>query len=339
MQWITKRGVVRLTILLIVVLGTGTWTRCIMLDMPGHSYRAALPPLSDRQIKLSAELKAYVFKLANQIGERNIWNEPSLGLAAAYIEQTLCQASLLVRRQRFEAWGKQVENVEATVAGHTQPEQMIVIGAHYDSVAGSPGANDNATGVAALLALARALAQSRCRRTIRFVAFVNEEPPFFQTDQMGSLVYAKQCRENTDDIVAMISFDGLGYYSDQKRSQQYPFPFNLMYPSIGNFVGFVGNTRSRSLVRQSIGVFRRNTQFPSEWAALPGAIPGVGWSDHWAFWQCDYAAVMVTDTLPYRYRYYHEPTDTAEHLDFDRMARVVDGMQSVIEEFAGAEMR
>ena len=306
-----------------------------MLKMPGHSYRDPLPPLSDRQVKLSADLRSCVVTLAEQIGERNIWNDGNLRSSATYIEQTFREAGHTVRRQSYEVSGVTVDNIEATLQGDAQQDQIVVIGAHYDSVAGCPGANDNATGVAALLALARRFADRSPPRTIRFVAFVNEEPPFFQTDRMGSLMYARQCQRNDDNIIAMISFDGLGFYSDQKHSQRYPFPFSLLYPSTGNFVAFLGNTRSRALLKRTVGAFRQHAQFPSEGAALPSGLPGVGWSDHWAFWQCGYAGVMVTDTLPYRYRYYHEPTDTTEHLDFDRMARVVEGMQSAIEALAG----
>jgi len=199
---------------------------------------------------------------------------------------------------------------------------------------GSPGANDNGSGVAGVLALARAWAKREPSRTIRFVAFVNEEPPFFQTDLMGSLVYAKHCRDRGDKIVAMFSLETMGCYSSEKGSQKYPFPFGLFYPSHGDFIAFVGNTSNGDLVRGSVKTFRAQASFPSEGGAIPGNLPGVGWSDHWAFWQAGYPAIMVTDTAPFRYPYYHTAQDTPDKVDCDQLARVVDGLSKVLEELA-----
>ena len=173
-------------------------------------------------------------------------------------------------------------------------------------------------------------------RTVRFVLFANEEPPFFQTADMGSLVYAKRCRQRGENIVAMLSVETIGYYSERPGSQQYPPPMGLLYPSTGDFIGFVGNVKSRHLVRELVGSFRRHAQFPSEGAALPGSMTGVSWSDQWAFWQEGYPAVMVTDTAPFRYPYYHHPADTPDRLDYERMARVVDGLRAVLVDLAGS---
>jgi len=109
----------------------------------------------------------------------------------------------------------------------------------------------------------------------------------------------------------------------------------MIYPSTGDFIGFVGNLSSRGLVRRAIGVFREHAQFPSEGAALPSWVPGVGWSDHWAFWQEGYPAIMVTDTAPFRYTHYHTGGDTIDKVDFRRFARVVSGLEPVIRELAG----
>ena len=206
----------------------------------------------------------------------------------------------------------------------------MVIGAHYDTVYDCPGADDNTSGIAALLELARALKDSHPARTVRFVAFVNEEPPWFQTDDMGSLVYAEQAHKLKENIVAAISIETIGMYSDAEGSQEYPAGFKSLYPSKGNFIAFVGDLGSRSLVRQAVRSFREVTKFPSEGSAAPGAIPGVGWSDHWSFWQEGYPAIMVTDTAPFRNVNYHRPTDTPETLDYDSMARVVHGLVGVV---------
>jgi Zn-dependent M28 family amino/carboxypeptidase len=199
-------------------------------------------------------------------------------------------------------------------------------------VLGSPGANDNGSGVAALLTLARLWANSEPVRTLRFVAFVNEEPPFFQKDEMGSAVYARHCRAQGDQIEAMLSLETIGYYSSAKGSQKYPFPVGLFYPSEGDFIGFVSNAQNARLVRQCIAAFRQHTAFPSQGGALPGFLPGVGWSDHWAFWQQGFPALMITDTAPFRYPFYHEASDTPDKLDYERIARVLTGLNHVLED-------
>ena len=214
--------------------------------------------------------------------------------------------------------------------GTGRPGEIVVVGAHYDSVYGSPGANDNATGVAALLEMARSSKEWIPARTLRFVAFVNEEPPYFQTDNMGSRVYARRCRERGENITAMYSLETIGCYSDAENSQIYPFPFKLFYPTRGNFLGFVGNTSSRSLVRKSIRIFRENSAFPSEGIAAPGGLTGIGWSDQWSFWEEGYPGVMLTDTAIFRYKHYHKMADTPDKIDYERMARVVDGLTRLL---------
>jgi len=183
-----------------------------------------------------------------------------------------------------------------------------------------------------MLALARGFARSKTDRTLRFVAFVNEEKPYAQTEQMGSRVYARHCQEKGEHVVAMLSLEMLGCYDDASGSQKYPPPFELLYPSKGDFIAFLGNTASRNLVRQVVGTFRWHEPFPSEGAAMPGLIRAAGFSDHWSFWQEGYPAVMVTDTAMFRYRHYHEPEDTIDKIDFDRMARVARGLEKVIAE-------
>jgi Zn-dependent M28 family amino/carboxypeptidase len=190
--------------------------------------------------------------------------------------------------------------------------------------------------VAAVLEMARmfAAAKENPARTVRFVFFVNEEPPFFQTAKMGSVVYARACRQRKENIVAMWSIETIGYYSDVKGSQKYPAPYNLFFPSRGNFIGFVGKWSDRRSVHAAIAAFRRHAKFPSEGVAAPATVTGVGWSDHWSFWQSGYPGVMITDTAPFRYPHYHEPTDTPEKLDYERTARVVMGLTRAAREIA-----
>jgi Zn-dependent M28 family amino/carboxypeptidase len=306
----------------------GGWATVIR--MPGNSYQGELPTATGEVRALEQELRAHVHTLARQIGERNLFQYDKFLLAAEYIRDTFEAAGFDVNRQEFEVSGKICENIEAEVRGTDRPEHILVIGAHYDSVKGSPGANDNGTGIASMLALARRFAISPTSRTLRFVAFANEEPPFFQTKNMGSLVYARRSRQRNENIMLMFSLETIGYYTDAPNSQHYPPPLSLIYPSTGNFIGFVSNLANRDWVRLAVGNFRQHTQFPSEGAALFGWLPGVGWSDHWAFWQEGFPAIMVTDTALFRDPYYHTANDTPDHIHYDHLARVVSGLQQVI---------
>ncbi len=306
-----------------------------MIGMPGKSHRGPLPALDDATRVVALEEERDVRKLAGEIGERNLANPAQLESAARYIESELASCGLEPRRQTFIAPGGSVSNVCATIPGDRLRHESVVVGAHYDSVVGSPGANDNASGVAAMLAIARRLSRVKSARTIQLVAFVNEEPPYFQTDAMGSLVYARAARAAGEDIVAMLSRETLGCYSDAPGSQTYPVrPLGLVYPSAGNFVAFVGNVRSRSVVRSAVRTFRDAAAFPSEGAALPAWIAGIGWSDQWAFWEAGYPAIMVTDTAPFRFREYHTALDRPDVVDFDRLARVTTGLLEVVRRLA-----
>jgi hypothetical protein len=324
-----------LLLLLITVIVIAWWK---MIRMPGRSHQGPLPAADEQLFALAAELRQDVTHLAVEIGERNALHHPrELAVAAEWIEGQFRQAGYEITRQQYEVAGVPCCNLAAEILGTAQPDEIVVIGAHYDSVLGTPGANDNGSGVAAVLALARRFARRNIARTLRFVAFVNEEPPYFQTEQMGSWVYAKLCRQRNEKVTAMMSLETIGYYTDAPKSQRYPPPMDLIYPSTGNFIGFVGNTGSADLVRQVVGAFRQHEQFPSEGGAPPEAIPGVGFSDQWSFWQEGYPAVMVTDTAMFRYPHYHEAEDTPDKIDFERMARVVRGLEKVVGVLVGAE--
>jgi len=304
-----------------------------MIRMPGRSFHGPPPPLTSEERVLRDELRADVEKIAGEIGERNVERYQELGAAADFIERSLTNAKLVPRRDGYDVAGKLCQNIEAEIAG-SQP-QIVVVGAHYDSVPGSPGANDNGSGVAALLALARRFAGKPSASTLRFVAFANEEPGYFQTEEMGSWVYAHRCKERGDRIAAMISLETIGYFSSVPGSQKYPMTgLRLFYPSAGNFIAFVGNVSSRALVRQTLRTFRAHASLPAEGAALPASVPGVGWSDHWAFWEHGYPAIMITDTAPFRYPHYHAHTDMPNKLDYESMARLVHGLENVIADLA-----
>jgi Zn-dependent M28 family amino/carboxypeptidase len=276
-------------------------------------------------------LRAHVEMLAGTIGERNLWHREALDRAADYIAAQLVESGYAPEAHPFDVSGTRVNNLDAVLRGTSRRDEIVVVGAHYDSVSGCPGANDNATGVAAVLELAHRLARTPASRTIRFAAFVNEEPPFFQTANMGSVVYANAAKARGDRIVGMLSLETMGYYSEEKGSQQYPAAVAMLYPDVGNFIALVANVGSARLLMDARRAFKSRTPFPVQSAAVPAAIPGVGWSDHWAFWQAGYAAMMVTDTAPFRYPWYHTANDTPDKIDYEKLAQVVDGLEAVIE--------
>jgi Zn-dependent M28 family amino/carboxypeptidase len=328
---LTKSAVIRLTVLLTLIVILSIWGWSMVIFMPGKSYAGELPPLTPAEQLLKQELLQDIQTIAGEIGEHNYAFPKQLAASEQFLSQSLTKAGYQVNRQTYRVDGQEFHNLEVEIKGSKKPDEIVVIGAHYDSVVGSPGANDNGTGAAAVLALARAFAGKKLDRTLRFVEFVNEEPPFFWTENMGSLVYAKACHARNENIVAMLSLETMGYYSDEPGSQQYPLGLlDTIYPITGNFIAFIGNIASGNLVRQVVGNFRSHTQFPSEGAALPSNVPGAGWSDHWAFWQMGYPALMVTDTAPFRYPHYHTMQDTPDQVDGDRLARVVAGIERVI---------
>jgi peptidase M28-like protein len=280
------------------------------------------PPLS----ATAEALRDHVGHLAGQIGERNIFRPAALADARIYIAREWERQGYEVASHWYEARGLRCANLEATRMGSMRPEQILLIGAHYDSVIGSPGANDNASGVAALLELSRLFTTMGPATTIRFVAFVNEEPPFFMSGEQGSFVYAREARRRGDNICLMVSLETIGYYRDERGSQRYPPLFRLFYPDKGDFVGFVSDFRSRRIMRRFAASFRAGSDFPLEHIATFRWIPGVAWSDHLSFWRLGYPALMVTDTAFYRYPYYHSTEDIPEKVAFPQLAHVTEGL-------------
>ena len=320
----------RLAAILLFVLLVFIAIVLYMTAMPGKSFSGAFPPLTSEEIQIKTNLTRHISRLAGEIGERNVIAYEPLQKTAQYIEDNFKKVGFQVKSQEYTVQMRKVRNLIAEISGGAKANEIVVIGAHYDTVYDCPGADDNTSGVAALLELARILKGSRPSRTIRFVAFVNEEPPWFQTDDMGSLVYVEQAHKLKENIVAAISIETIGMYSDAEGSQKYPAGFKSLYPSKGNFIAFIGNLGSRGLVRDAVHSFRASAEFPSEGSAVPAAIPGVGWSDHWSFWQEGYPAIMVTDTAIFRNPNYHQSTDKPDTLDYDRMARVVHGLVRVV---------
>jgi hypothetical protein len=286
-----------------------------MVVMPGRSHAGPLPVLSPGEKLLSEKLKAHVAVLAR--AERNT----DLETSARYIEAQLGSFTT----QEFPCRGRSVRNIQSGAG-------PIVVGAHYDSVPGSPGADDNASAVAVLIELQKMLAPERL--PIAFVAFVNEELPYSFTLECGSFQWGRLAKERGEPVRAMFSLEMLGYFSDAPGSQRYPWPLSLVYPDRANFVAFVGDLGARALVREAIGLFRKSARFPSEGVAAPAALPGITASDHWSFRLHGFAAIMVTDTAYNRNPHYHRASDTPDTLDYDRMARVALGLAAMLRELA-----
>jgi Zn-dependent M28 family amino/carboxypeptidase len=321
----------RAFLLTLVAVGGCGWS----FSMPGESWHGTPPTPDAAAVALQASLRRTVETLAGQVGIRNVRHAGALSEAARVIEAELTVAGLTVERQTFTTDGVSTANLIATIAGNSAAREIVVVGAHYDTAGPTPGADDNASGVAAVLELARLAARRRPARTLRFVLFTNEEPPYFQTEKMGSLVYARACRARGENVTAALSIESVGVFSDAPKSQHYPWPFSWFYPSTGNFLAFIGNPASRELTRRATVAFRQHATVASEAAVLSDSIDGVGWSDHWAFWQVGYPAIMVTDTAVFRNRSYHQPTDTPDKLDYDRLGRAVRGLDAVVIDLSG----
>ncbi len=279
-------------------------------------------------------LREHVARLAGHIGERNVFRPGALAAAADYIETTWRSQGYAVTRQWYDVRGVRSANLGVTRPGASRPDEILLLGAHYDTVRGSPGANDNGSGVAALLELSRLFVPAAPAMTVRFVAFVNEEPPFFMTAKQGSRVYAKAARARGDDIRLMVSLETIGCYSAEPGSQHYPPLFRFFYPDRGDFLAFVSNLRSRGVMRRSARIFREKSDFPLEQVATLSVVPGVSWSDHRSFWREGFRAFMITDTAFYRYPYYHSPGDTPDRLSYRELARVTDGLYRTFEHLA-----
>ena len=287
---------------------------------------------------LAARLEATVRHLSGEIGERHFRRAHALDEALNFIREELGRSNVAATDHPFEVSGRQFTNVEVIIparSGATE-QACIVVGAHYDTVPGTPGADDNATGVAALLELARQLSHERFERSLRLVFFPNEEPPFFPDAGMGSAAYAAELRRAAVDVHVMISLEMLGYYTDRPNSQRYPPGLSLFYPNRGNFIGFVSNLLSRNRLREVKDAFSASCDFPCESLAAPEWTVVVGLSDHRSFWKQGYPGLMVTDTAFMRNPHYHQASDTADTLDFERFAKVTEGLVGTVKRLASA---
>jgi Zn-dependent M28 family amino/carboxypeptidase len=276
-------------------------------------------------------LHQHVHHLSEIIGSRSVFEYEKINAAKDYIETVLKDLGLEYALQNYQYSGKTFSNIIITLAGQKEPEKIFVIGAHYDTVFATPGADDNASAVAVLLELCRLLKDYQPSKTLKLIFFVLEEPPTFKTKYMGSYVYAKTAKDNKEKIYGMISLEMLGYYNDKKGAQLYPLPLmSLFYPKVPNFIGVVGDLKSRKLVKKITNSIKKGCAIPVETLSTVKFVPGVDFSDHGSFWKMGYPAVMITDTAFYRNPNYHSRSDTIDTLDFDKMAELLPGLRQVV---------
>jgi len=301
------------------------------LAMPGRSFEGPPPAATKEEADLARRLRRHVVAVASV--PHNIRHFDNLEKSARYIEAAMTGEGYRVVPQSYDVTEWTVRNLEAAIEPTEKATQTIVLGAHYDSAGDAPGANDNGSGVAALLELARALKDLRPRHTrLLFAFFVNEEPPYFMTDDMGSWRYAEMLAARKEPVSAMISLETIGYFTDAPGAQRYPQPFGAVFPDKGNFIALVGMPGSRPLVARVIESFRRQTDFPTIGGVAPGFV--TNWSDHGSFAELGFQAMMITDTALFRYPHYHKPTDTPDKLDYEKLARITQGVERVAREMA-----
>ncbi|HKY44841.1 MAG TPA: M28 family peptidase [Pyrinomonadaceae bacterium] len=280
-----------------------------------------------------SRLEAHVRKLSIEVGPRDASHTGNLDNAAAYIKNEFSQTTTFVSEQAYRVQGRSYRNVIAQFG--PESAERIVVGAHYDTAGPLPGADDNASGVAGLIELARLLGQHAPPIRVELVAFSLEEPPYFGTTGMGSSVHAKSLREQNVRVRAMFSLEMIGCFSDAPGSQGFPVgTLRAFYPSTGNFIAVVGRINEGLLVRRVKATMRNAAPLPVYSINAPRSVPGVDFSDQLNYWVAGYNAVMITDTAFYRNRHYHTAQDTAEKLDYKRMAMVVEGVYAAVVDLA-----
>ena len=287
-----------------------------------------------------ARLRRHVDVLAGLIGPRHLGKPQTLEATIGYLVKELEIAGHTVERQPYAVGSQTAVNLVVEIPGSSPQSGIVVLGAHYDSIESTPGADDNASAVAVLLEAARLLHGAKPRRTIRLVAFACEERPYFETGDMGSQEYARNCRQRGEKIVGMLCLEMVGFFTDEPGSQRVPpgIPrwLHWVFPKRGDFLAAVGNLRSWRLVLQFRRGFKRATRFPLFPIALPELIQEIRRSDNSSFWDQGYPALMLTDTSFLRNPHYHEPTDTPETLDYGRMVEVARGVAGAVRWLARA---
>lgn len=329
LTWFVAKGLAVVALGLAALAFYGLW-------VPGRSHTGPMPALSAEERALAERLKAHITAIASE--PHNSRHPAALERAAVVIEAAFRNEGYSPKSQTYEADGTSVRNIWVQLepaGGAEAAEDAIVVGAHYDSAGDAPGANDNASGTAAVIELARLLKSHTPKRTrIYLVAFTNEEAPFWGTADHGAARFADMLLSRGETIRGMLSLETLGWFDDTPGSQRYPTPFNWLYPDVGNFVAFVGMPGSRTWLHEVIEPYRRNAHVPSIGGIAPSFIPGISWSDHAPFADRGIPALMLTDTAPFRYPHYHRATDTPDKVDVETLARITLALEGTLLELA-----
>lgn len=326
--WFVVKGVAALALGLAALAFYSLW-------LPGRSHTGPLPALSAEERQLADRLKAHITTIASE--PHNTRHPAALERAAVAIEAAFRGEGYSPQSQTYEADGASVRNVwvQLDPEGGGAAHDALVVGAHYDSAGDAPGANDNGSGTAAVLELARLLKTHKPKRTrIYLVAFTNEEAPFWGTADHGAARFADMLLSRGETIRGMLSLETLGWFDDAPGSQRYPAPFNWIYPDVGNFVAFVGMPGSRTWLHDVLEPFRRNAHVPTIGGIAASFIPGISWSDHAPFADRGIPALMLTDTAPFRYPHYHRATDTPDKVNVEMLARITLALQGTLLELA-----
>lgn len=274
-----------------------------------------------------ARLLGHVKTLSVKLSPRSVENPRNLNMAADYIRDELTSYGIEVTEQSYDVAGQQFRNIVARFGPKDTKVPLLIFGAHYDSHDKTPGADDNASGVAGLLELSRLLQQYPPTRPIEVVAYSTEEPPHFGSENMGSAHHAVLLSKDLKQVDLMIGIEMIGYFSDEPNSQRYPDPtLAKIYPHTGNFIAVVGRIRETFVARDIAKLLRYPSNLPVESFNAPEGFPGLDLSDHRNYWSQGIPAVMVTDTAYMRNKNYHKAGDTFDTLDYKRMSQVVSGL-------------
>jgi hypothetical protein len=330
---------VRFLIFVAVLIALGTLAVTSLTGLGGVPYAGPSPPLDRTEVKREDRIHEHVEYISFQIGKRHHRNPGGLQKTSDYIRDVLSSMGYKPTDQTYPVGGQLRRNIVAELGGSILKNEIIVIGASYDSPRRSPGANMNASGVAVLLELAREMRGKRVSRTVRFVFFSTGMQPHVGTDDMGSRHYAQEILDKGDNVVAMLSLRSLGSFKETPQSQDFPFPLNSAFPDTGNFLAAFGGPSSRKFVQMVVRGWNSRTPLPMIGSAMPWWSPGVMESDHESFAAHGIPAIVISDTGTYRHVDTGTVYDLFERLDYATMSRVVTGLVGLVRNFPRLQPR
>ncbi len=315
----------------VVILLASVWLLlAFSSSAPGESFKGNLPPATSAEEEIADRLQQSCESLVQDIGPRGDHTAGSQAEVERFLQHELRRMQFDAAEIGLDCAGQQGKALEVMVPGRGLGRETIVLAAHVDSAAGSPGADDNATGVAVVLELLRTLSGAGCDRTLRFVFWTGGAAPMAGTEKSAAAAYAKRLHSRREKVAAVLCFDSLGIYTDLAGSQSVPFPFEFSYPDRGNFLAFVGDWGSRGIMDHAVEQFRLTCKFPTEAFSLPSALDFVSASDDGVMRDSGFPALRVTDTAQLRNAGVGTSRDVLTSLDYVRMARVTKGLADMV---------